>query len=33
LFAEIEKMVMGDLSLMVQMPLDSQDDKQNQLRS
>ncbi len=33
LFAEIEKMVMGDLSLMVQMPLDLQDDKQNQLRS
>lgn len=33
LFAEIEKMALSDLSLMVQMPLDSQDDKQNQLRS
>ena len=33
LFAEIEGMVLKDLTIMIQTPIETQDDKQNQIRS
>jgi hypothetical protein len=32
LFAEIEQMVMKDLIMMIQTPIEGQDDKQSQMR-